>query len=104
MNALQVVNSCLTWSGLTKSGRGEIPLLFHGVVGQVQEKLPLFVLELEHLLTGYERSSQSKFLQPRRGGGGAQLHQAAGERGCQAEGYWGDYALQVVGGASPLYV
>ena len=47
MNALQVVNSCLTWSGLTKSGRGEIPLLFHGVVGQVQEKLPLFVWELE---------------------------------------------------------
>jgi len=30
----EVVNSCLNWSGLTKRGRGQVPLLFHGVVGQ----------------------------------------------------------------------
>jgi len=30
----EVVESCLNWSGLTSSGKGQTPLLVHGVVGQ----------------------------------------------------------------------
>ena len=41
VNTFQVVNSCLNWSGLTRRGKGLVPLLFHGVVGQVQNKLLL---------------------------------------------------------------
>ena len=53
---LQVVESCLNWSGLTSSGKGQTPLLVHGVVGQVgrvvkSTKAP-FLLEIK----GHERS------------------------------------------------
>ena len=90
----------LEWTDQEWKRSNTIALPWCGWTGEHKRCLPLFTLN--HLFPGYERSCQSKFLQPIRGCGGAGLHQGAGEGGCQAKGYRGDYTLQVVGGTGAV--